>query len=156
VSWRSRHRSGTLSTRTRCEPGWRRSGRPAGWRWSGASPRSFSTALALAEALAQSFRWDRLHLVLAVSANKDVLGVVAPLAAIADVVYAAKNDSVRSADTQEIMAAARQVEVADVQAFASVAEAIAAARAAAAPSDMVLITGSLFTVADATRALATR
>ena len=111
-------------------------------------------AAALAEALAQSFRWDRLHLVLAVSANKDVLGVVAPLAALADVVYATANDSVRSADPTRVAAAARQMEVDDVQVFPGVADAIAAARAAAAPSDMVLITGSLFTVADAKRALA--
>jgi len=110
-------------------------------------------AAALAEALAQSFRWERLHLVLAVSANKDVLGVVAPIAALADVVYATANDSVRSADAEEVMAAARQVEVDDIQGFPSVAAAISAARAAAAPGDMVLITGSLFTVADAKRAL---
>jgi folylpolyglutamate synthase/dihydropteroate synthase len=36
----------------------------------------------------------------------------------------------------------------------SVADAIAAARAAAAPGDAILVTGSLFTVADAKRALA--
>ncbi|MEP6758245.1 MAG: cyanophycin synthetase [Actinomycetota bacterium] len=110
-------------------------------------------AAALAEALAQSFRWDRLHLVLAVSANKDVLGVVAPLAALADVVYAAANDSVRSAATDEVMAAARILEVDAVHGFASVADALAAARTAAGPGDMVLVTGSLFTVADAKRAL---
>ena len=81
------------------------------------------------------------------------MGVVAPLAALADVVYATANDSVRSAEPADIMAAARMVEVDDVRGFPTVAEAIAAARAAAAPSDMVLISGSLFTVADAKRAL---
>ena len=61
----------------------------------------------------------------------------------------------RSADPTEIVDGARQMEVDDVQVFPGVAEAIAAARAAAAPSDMVLITCSPFTVADAKRALAT-
>jgi folylpolyglutamate synthase/dihydropteroate synthase len=37
-----------------------------------------------------------------------------------------------------------------------VASALAAAREAAAPGDLVLVTGSLFTVADAKRALGAR
>jgi len=110
-------------------------------------------AAALAEALTQFFRWDRLHVVLAVSANKDVLNIVAPIAALADTVHATGNDSVRSAAADEVAAAARLLEVDEVQTHASVAEAIAAARAGADPADMVLVTGSLFTVADAKRAL---
>jgi folylpolyglutamate synthase/dihydropteroate synthase len=110
-------------------------------------------AAALAEALAHSFTWDRLHVVLAVSANKDVAGVVAPIAALADVVYATQNDSVRSADATAVETAARADGVDAVQVEASVAAAIDAARAAATPRDLVLIAGSLFTVADAKRAL---
>jgi dihydrofolate synthase/folylpolyglutamate synthase len=112
-------------------------------------------AVALAEAVVQFFRWDQLHVVMAVSASKDVSGVVEPIAAIADIVYATANDSVRSADAGEIVAAALAAGTTEVQAYPSVADAIAAARAAAAPADAVLITGSLFTVADAKRALDT-
>ena len=64
-------------------------------------------AEALAEALGEFFRWERLHVVLAVSANKDVEGVVRPLAAIADVVHATRNDSVRSAEPEEVARLAR-------------------------------------------------
>jgi dihydrofolate synthase / folylpolyglutamate synthase len=110
-------------------------------------------AAALAEALAQSFTWERLHVVLAVSRNKDVAGVVAPIAALADVIYAARNDSVRSADAAEIEKAAWAAGVEAVAVAPSVAAAIEAARTAAQPGDLILVAGSLFTVADAKRAL---
>lgn len=109
-------------------------------------------AAALAEAMRESFRWQRLHLVLAVSANKDLAGICAPLAPLADEAYVARNESVRSADPDAVAAALGR----PAARFGSVAEALAAARAAADPADVVLVTGSLFTVADAKRALAAR
>jgi dihydrofolate synthase / folylpolyglutamate synthase len=109
-------------------------------------------AAALAEAMRESFRWQRLHLVLAVSANKDLAGICAPLAPLADEAYVARNDSVRSAEPDAVAAALGR----PASRFGSVAEALAAARAAADPADVVLVTGSLFTVADAKRALAAR
>ena len=91
---------------------------------------------------------------IAVSANKDVEGVVGPVAALADVVYATRNDSVRSAEPDAVAAAARAAGVTDVAVHPGVADALAAARAAAGPGDAILVTGSLFTVGDAKRALA--
>ena len=111
-------------------------------------------AEALAVALGEFFRWERLHVVLAVSANKDVEGVVRPIAANADVVYATRNDSARSAEPEEVARVARAASSATVEVSPSVADAIAAARAAAGPGDLVLVTGSLFTVGDAKRVLA--
>jgi dihydrofolate synthase/folylpolyglutamate synthase len=113
-------------------------------------------AAALVEALPRTFTWERLHVVLAVSAKKDVAGVVGPIARLADVVYATANDSVRSAEPEMVRAAALADGAADVRLEPSVAAALAAAREAAAPGDLVLVTGSLFTVADAKRALAAR
>ena len=110
-------------------------------------------AAALAEALPQFFRWERLHVVLAVSANKDVAGVVTPIAGLADTVYATRNDSVRSAEPEDVGRAALDAGADDVIVLATVAEAIAAARDAAQPGDVILVTGSLFTVGDALRAL---
>ena len=107
-------------------------------------------AAALAEAMRESFRWDRLHLVVAISANKDLGGIAAALAPLADRVYATRNESVRSADPADVAAAFRDE---DVERAGSVGEAIDAARGAAGRSDAVLVTGSLFTVADAKRAL---
>jgi dihydrofolate synthase / folylpolyglutamate synthase len=107
-------------------------------------------AEALAEAMRESFRWGRLLLVVAVSANKDLAGIASALVPLADRVFVTRNDSIRSADPADVAVAFGG----DVEQAASVADALEATRAAAAPGDVVLVTGSLFTVADAKRALA--
>ncbi len=109
-------------------------------------------AEALAGALRTSFRWQRLHLVLAISANKDAAGIIGALAPLADRIFLARNASVRSADPRELRAIAGS----EASVFGSVGEAIDAARAEAGPADVVVVTGSLFTVADAKRVLADR
>ncbi len=109
-------------------------------------------AEALAVAMREFFTWDRLHLVLAISANKDLDGMIRPLAPLADVAYAARNGSDRSGEA-EVIAERFGVEGKPVELFDSVTEALDAATAAADPGDCVLVTGSLYTVADARRAL---
>jgi dihydrofolate synthase / folylpolyglutamate synthase len=109
-------------------------------------------AEALAAALPEAFTWERLHLVLAVSANKDVDGIVRELAPLADRVYATRNRSERSADADRTHSAVAALG-ADVVDVPSVPEALDAARAAAGESDLIVVTGSLYTVADARRAL---
>jgi len=109
-------------------------------------------AEALAEALRESFTWDRLHLVVAVSANKDLGGVLQPLTEMTDVAYPTRNDSVRSADELRVAKILAEAGV-RVRVSESVAAAMAEARAAADEGDLILVTGSLFTVADARRAL---
>jgi len=109
-------------------------------------------AEALAVAMREFFTWDRLHLVLAVSANKDLDGMIRPLAPLADVAYAARNGSDRSGEA-EVIAERFGAEGKPVELFDSVTEALTAATAAADPGDCVLVTGSLYTVADARRAL---
>jgi dihydrofolate synthase / folylpolyglutamate synthase len=109
-------------------------------------------AEALAVAMREFFTWDRLHLVVAVSANKDLDGLIRPLAPLADVAYAARNGSDRSVEA-ELIAVRFGAEHKPVELFDSVAEALTAARAAADPGDCILVTGSLYTVADARRVL---
>ena len=109
-------------------------------------------AEALAVAMREFFTWDRLHLVLAVNANKDLDGMIRPLAPLADVAYAARNGSDRSGEA-EVIAERFGAEGKPVELFDSVTEALAVATAAADPGDCVLVTGSLYTVADARRAL---
>lgn len=111
-----------------------------------------AAAEALAVALRESFLWERLHLVISVSGNKDVAGIVRELAPLADQVYATRNASERSGDAARI-AAAFAAEGVPVETFDDVETAIAAARAAAEEADLILVTGSLYTVADARRAL---
>jgi len=109
-------------------------------------------AEALAAALGESFTWSRLHVVLAVSSNKDLDGIMAPLAPLADAWYAARNESVRSFRAEHV---AERIAVAGgrVADLGTVSEMLAAARDAAAEDDLILVTGSLYTVADARRAL---
>ena len=109
-------------------------------------------AEALARALVEAFTWSRLHVVLAVSSNKDLDGVVAALAPMTDVWYPAQNESVRSFPSEHVAEriAAAGGRVADL---GTVEESLAAARDAAAGDDLILVTGSLYTVADARRAL---
>jgi len=107
---------------------------------------------ALAVALREFFTWDRLHLVIATSANKDVDGIVRPLAPLADIAYAARNASDRGGDPTPI-AARFGDEGKPVEVFGSIAAAIDAARAAADRNDLIVVTGSLYTVADARRVL---
>ena len=109
-------------------------------------------AEALAQAMREFFTWERLHLVLAVSSNKDVEGMLAELAPLADVAYAARNQSDRARDTATIVAHLAALGK-PVHVFETVADAVDAARTAAERGDCVLVTGSLYTVADARRAL---
>ena len=109
-------------------------------------------AAALARTLAEAFTWNRMHVILAVSSNKDLDGVVAALAPIADVWFAARNDNARSFPPEHV---AERIATAGgrVADLGSVDEGLAWARDAAAPDDLILVTGSLYTVADARRAL---
>jgi dihydrofolate synthase/folylpolyglutamate synthase len=109
-------------------------------------------ASALAEAMGEFFTWDRLHLVIAVSANKDLDGMLTALAPLADAAYATRNDSVRSGDPLKVAEKLRALGT-PAQTFTSVADALRAARAEAGRRDAILVTGSLFTVGDAMRAL---
>jgi dihydrofolate synthase/folylpolyglutamate synthase len=109
-------------------------------------------AEALARTLAEAFTWSRMHVVLGVSSNKDVDGVIAALAPLADLWYPARNESVRSHPAEHV---AERIAVAGgrVADLGTVEESLAAARGAAATDDLILVTGSLYTVADARRAL---
>jgi dihydrofolate synthase/folylpolyglutamate synthase len=111
-----------------------------------------AAAEALAGALREFFTWERLHLVLGVSANKDVAGSAAHLAPLADATYAARNESERSGDVEPIVDAFG-AQGNPVTTYATVAQALEAARTDAHPDDLICVTGSLYTVADARRGL---
>jgi dihydrofolate synthase/folylpolyglutamate synthase len=106
-------------------------------------------AAALADALTESFTWKRLHLVIAMFEDKDVEAVVSLLAPLADQAYASRNASPRSAPPDRLERALRASGVVDIAAFHSVWEAVTAARAEADPEDLIVVTGSFYTVADA-------
>jgi dihydrofolate synthase/folylpolyglutamate synthase len=111
-----------------------------------------AAAEALAVALPETFAGDRLHLVMAVFKDKDLDGIVRAVAPLAEAGYATAVDSVRARPAEE-MAAALTAAGVPTQTFGSVPEALDAARKAASEEDVILVTGSLYTVADARRAL---
>jgi dihydrofolate synthase/folylpolyglutamate synthase len=111
-----------------------------------------AAAEALVDALRETFTWDRLHLVVAGFTSHDLERVIGILSPIADRAYAAANASSRSRPVDEIAAFLIANHV-PTERFGSVAEALASARIDAAQEDLILVTGSLYTVADARRAL---
>jgi dihydrofolate synthase/folylpolyglutamate synthase len=105
-------------------------------------------AEAMSTALGESFIWQRLHLVIACLATKDVAGIVAPLGSRSDHAYACANSNPRSLGPDEMAAACEAAEI-PAHAFPTVNAALDAAHTAAEEGDLILVTGSLYTVADA-------
>ena len=104
--------------------------------------------------LDRRFTFDRLFLVFGVLRDKDWEGMLSALGPLAHQVILTRPEGDRAALPWHLAAADRYCAKLDIR--ENVAEAIALARAAAAPRDAVLITGSLFTVAAALRALGFR
>jgi dihydrofolate synthase/folylpolyglutamate synthase len=105
-------------------------------------------AEALAAALGETFIWQRLHVVVGCLSTKDVGGIMRPLASRADHAYACANSNPKSLSAEEMAAACEAAEI-PAHAFPSVPDALDAAHAAAEEGDLILVTGSLYTVADA-------
>ena len=106
-------------------------------------------AQALADTLRAEFRWGRLHLVVGVFADKDLAEVLRPLVPLASHVYACRNHSPRAAPTDAIAEAARALGAGLVTESGTVREALADALSKAEEGDLVLVTGSFYTVGDA-------
>src|SRR5439155_720325 len=104
---------------------------------------------ALAAALREAFKWERLHLVIGMFGDKDVEAVVRLMAPLADRAYAGVSSSPRAAPLERVEKALRGAGVKDVQTFRTIPEAVDEARAAAGESDLILVAGSFYTVADA-------
>jgi dihydrofolate synthase/folylpolyglutamate synthase len=103
---------------------------------------------ALADAVRDSFTWDRLHLVLGMFADKDVEAVARILSEVTDRAYACRNSGSRAAPVERVSAALAAAGLDEVETHATVANAVEAAREAADEGDLILVTGSFYTVAD--------
>jgi dihydrofolate synthase/folylpolyglutamate synthase len=107
-----------------------------------------NAAVALAATLPEAFVWKRLHLVVGVLETKDVAGILAPLASRTSVAYACANSNPKSLDPERLAAACDAVGM-TADAFPTVAQALDAVEGVAEDEDIILVTGSLYTVADA-------
>lgn len=105
-------------------------------------------AAALAEGMGEAFVWRRLLLVVGVLETKDAAGIVGALASRADSAFACASSHPRALPAEELAAVCRRAGVPAV-ACGGVTEALEAAERAADEDDVVLVTGSLYTVADA-------
>ncbi|HEV2238416.1 MAG TPA: folylpolyglutamate synthase/dihydrofolate synthase family protein [Ktedonobacterales bacterium] len=107
----------------------------------------------LGAALRRHFTWRRLILVLGIMADKDRDGMARELAAIhPDLVIVTAAPSPRTLPPRELAAALAAVDPAlSVVVTPDVSHALAAARAAALPDDLVCVTGSLYTAGEALR-----
>jgi dihydrofolate synthase/folylpolyglutamate synthase len=110
---------------------------------------NLDAAAALTEALAESFTWERLHLVIGMFADKDVEAVTRLIAPLAARGYTCRSSSPRAAPTDRVERALKDAGLSDVASFDSVKEALEAAREAAGEGDLILVTGSFYTVAEA-------
>lgn len=102
---------------------------------------------ALKEALAD-LSFERLLLVVGVMGDKDVTGLLAPLLPLADGIFAVAPAMERALPSSRLSALCAECSTACTDA-GSVAAGLAAARAAAATTDLILVCGSLFTVGEA-------
>ena len=103
---------------------------------------------ALSEALPDAFVWKRLHLVVASLETKDVAGILAPLAARTSVAYACANSNPKSLGPTRMAALCESAGM-KVETHQTVSEALDVAESNAEEDDLILVTGSLYTVADA-------
>jgi len=108
---------------------------------------SSDSARQLREALGQHFHFDQLILIIGTSADKDISGIVAELAAMADSVIATRSRHPRATMPEAVAGEfARQGLRAEIA--GDVAQAVAKAQAKAGKRDLICATGSLFLVGE--------
>lgn len=110
-----------------------------------------ASAVVLRRALDDVLRYDRLHLVLGLTAGKDARGVLEALGPAAATLHLTRSRHERSAPPEELAALAHTLIApgAGVEVAPDPEIALEAALAAARSTDLVLVTGSLFLVGEA-------
>jgi dihydrofolate synthase/folylpolyglutamate synthase len=104
-------------------------------------------AAAVAAALPEVFDYDRLIVVLGIMGDKDVRGFIAALGEGVDRMIVTRPETERAADLEEVAAIAGELGIPSAV-VPTAGAAVVQALADAADSDLVLITGSHYTVGD--------
>ena len=97
-------------------------------------------------------RRNKLRMVMGFMADKDVAGIL-ELLPLDAVFYFTQASTSRSMKAARVLQLATQAGIKQAQAFGSVQEALAAARADAAPNDVVYVGGSMYVLAELLKAL---
>ncbi|OGQ99905.1 MAG: bifunctional folylpolyglutamate synthase/dihydrofolate synthase [Deltaproteobacteria bacterium RIFOXYD12_FULL_55_16] len=107
----------------------------------------------LRDALLSEFCYDRLILVWACMADKDVAATLTAIAPLADRLIFTRPESERSATPEQLIAILAQEERSKAQSAATVAEALALAADLAQSGDLICVAGSLYLVGAARKIL---
>jgi dihydrofolate synthase/folylpolyglutamate synthase len=105
------------------------------------------SAQKLAAYLEANCNYRRLWLILGITADKNVPGILAPLLPLAEGVIVTKADNPRATETSVLQQAARELGYA-VQVEPDIAAAVIAAWKLAKPGDLICVAGSLYIVGD--------
>ena len=108
---------------------------------------------ALKQALANDFSYTRLILIWGAMADKDLQTTLLEISSLADLIFFTRPDSERSATAEQLLAVLPGSMQSKVKLTDSVAEAVSAARTAAASDDLICIAGSLYLVGEARQLL---
>jgi dihydrofolate synthase / folylpolyglutamate synthase len=106
-----------------------------------------AAATILAQAL-KNLSYRRLIMVLGIMADKDIDGILRRLLPLADVAIFSRPQYIRAATPEKVKTLAKDLSP-ENYVIADLAEAIAKARELAGPDDLIVITGSLFTIGEA-------
>ncbi len=106
------------------------------------------SARKLKQSLVEYFDFHRAILVMGVSSDKDVAGIISELAPLFDKVIVTRSRHPRAMALEQLIAVFRRCGV-EVQAVGAVPEALSLALSMAGGRDLVCVSGSLFVVAEA-------
>lgn len=102
----------------------------------------------LAKTIANEIKFDRLFLILGIMADKDIDAIISPLAPLAHEVILSRPGYERASSASALLPVARKSNSNSV-AFEELREAIDYARSKASDMDLIIVSGSLFTVGEA-------
>ncbi len=108
-----------------------------------------ASAAALAATLPRHFSYDRLIMVVGISADKDVGGIIQALAEVADEFIVTQANIPRGMPVTELLQVVRSQWKGPTDARHTVAEALSTARQVAGPADAICVTGSFFVAGEA-------
>lgn len=106
-------------------------------------------AEALVAALAESFLYENLYLVIGISSDKDCSGIISAFEPLAAAVIACQFEGERAMPAADVAEEAINAGCNDVRNAGSVETALQAASELAGEADLILVTGSIYTVGEA-------
>ncbi|MFC1930523.1 bifunctional folylpolyglutamate synthase/dihydrofolate synthase [Chloroflexota bacterium] len=101
----------------------------------------------LKEALAKSFRYQKMVLIIGASSDKDIRGMVEEMASLADTVVVTRSQHPRSMEVDKLEKEFRSYRI-EPQIEENIPDALKYALSVAELGDLILVTGSLFVVAE--------